>query len=108
MTKINKDTWYTKIGIGVMIALTVGMLYFFVDLRDFIKYKQPERDSRQDQAISNNNTKIQISDSMTCYKISNVNKRQDDTKSDINQIKADIEFIKNFIIGNKNKLTSNK
>lgn len=101
----NKESFIIKVFQGVAVALILGVIYLNVEIRDVIKYKQPIIDTQQNNSIQSCSKAIQQSDSMTSYKMSNINGRVDGFKDDVAEMKQDIKFIKDFIVGKNNNLT---
>lgn len=91
------------IGIGAILILLMSV-------RDTQKYIQPQVDKEQNEAISANNRYTKMVDSTIAEKNANlykyVDNTKDDLKDDIQNIKDNVEFIKDFIVGKK-KLTEN-
>lgn len=82
---------------GVLTALSLTMLWLMIDVRDFVKYKQPQRDEKQDIRIDELNKyfnqRCQLVDSLNSNKFQNVNKRIDSYKDDIRRIEEKIDKI---------------
>jgi hypothetical protein len=97
-----QESFLIKLFQGIAVALILGVIYLNLDIRDFMKYKQPLIDTQQNTYIKDVQRQIAISDSMTSYKVSNCNLRINDFKDDVAEMKKDITFIKNFIIGKNN------
>jgi len=100
-----KESFIIKVMQGIAVALLLGVIYLNFDMRDFMKYKQPAIDSQQNNYIKDVQKQIFISDSMTSYKVSNANARINDFKDDVAEIKRDITFIKDFIVGKNTNVT---
>ncbi len=82
---------------GVLTALSLTMLWLMIDVRDFVKFKQPQRDEKQDIRIDELNKyfnqRCQLVDSLNSNKFQNMNKRIDNYKDDIKRIEEKIDKI---------------
>lgn len=97
MKKIFTNPIFDSIFKAVVGAIALAILYFQIDMRDFVKFRQPERDNYQDVSIQNAVTRVNICDSMSTERNKVVNKRIDDFKDEIrgslNEIKTDLKKI---------------
>ena len=110
MTPTRKKSIADNIRTGVMVAGIMGVIYLVIDMRDFVKYKQPEVDRGQNEAIQRVHDRATAFDSMSCEKNKAVNMRIDAT-TDINrQILDEIKDIKmqNVIILKHNRDAQNE
>ena len=110
MTPTRKKSIADNIRTGVMVAGIMGVIYLVIDMRDFVKYKQPEVDRVQNEAIQRVHDRATALDSMSCEKNKAVNMRIDGT-TDINrQILEEIKDIKmqNVIILKHNQNAQNE
>jgi len=80
---------------AVITAISLTILWLMVDVRDFIKFRQPQRDEQQDIRIKelNNyfNQRCQMMDSLNSNKFQNVNKRIDNYFDYIHRIEEKID-----------------
>lgn len=111
MKKLFNNPYFDH-AIKALITIAVGLsLYFIIDVRDFVKYKQPYKDKEQDDKIINTsqmlNDKINYVDSINSLKNRNVNQRIDNLKD---EIRTDIYEIKrklDYLIGYKSFTSKN-
>ena len=76
---------FNNIMTGVAVVLITGVLYLLLDMRDFMKYKQPEKDRMQDTTIVNMKKTNDRDRSYYNENFRSLNKRCD--KNDDNYIK---------------------
>lgn len=92
-----KETFWVKLLQAVAVTLLLGIMYLNVDMRDFMKYVQPAIDKQQNEWIKQTEKSIATTDSITSYKVKNLNMRDDATSSDVNEIKQDLKEIKQIL-----------
>lgn len=77
-------TYYEKILQSLITVGVAASVYFVVDIRDFIKYKQPYRDEMQDSNIKHIYmdicNRVNFNDSINREKIKNIHMRIDNFK----------------------------
>jgi hypothetical protein len=81
MAAKNESIW-TKIGTGVAVAMCVAIIWLVVDMRDFVKYRQPEKDAKQDAGIMQVKRTVEVNDSLQCDK-NKVTQQRVDNMQDI-------------------------
>jgi len=62
MKKFINSVYFKHLIETAIIAGLSTLIYFVVDLRDFVEFKQPQRDKLQDISINNLNKKINFID----------------------------------------------
>jgi len=106
MKKILSNPYFDKV-VTSLIALGVGLaIYFIIDVRDFVKFKQPYRDEVQDKRLMEVQnsliTHMQFLDSLNCDKIRYIHMRIDNFKDMLYYLKT------NKFNENGNESTQNK
>jgi uncharacterized membrane protein YhiD involved in acid resistance len=95
MAAKNESIW-TKIGTGVAVAMCVAIIWLVVDMRDFVKYKQPATDQRQDVDIKTISKNVYQIDSMQCEK----NKSTQSRINSMQDIARRLEFKMDILLEN--------
>ena len=97
MKRIINSPYFDHAVKAVITILVGASLYFIIDVRDFIKFKQPLKDSQQDFEIKNSfnilNAKINMIDSILNYKNRNVHMRIDGLKDVINEANRKLDYL---------------
>ncbi len=103
MKKLLNSSIFDHLIKGLLLAGVLASVYFVVDLRDFVKFTQPQRDELQDKQLQILNQKLEMIDSLQCEKNRAVNMRIDNMKEDLNEIKQDIKrlLFKDYTTYNK-------
>jgi replicative superfamily II helicase len=82
---------------AILTAISLATLWFIIDMRDFIKYKQPQRDEQQDNRIEQTrnyiDTRCMLLDSTYNNRIYYIHKRIDAQKEDLFRIENKIDKI---------------
>lgn len=100
------DNPYLDHAIKIMITLATGsILYLMIDIRDFVKYRQPIRDDRQDLKLENVQNsllhRIEFMDSIYSLKYRNINIRIDNLRDVIYGIDRKIDILIGYNKANK-------
>jgi len=95
MRKIFENRILQGVLTGVLTALSLTMLWLMIDVRDFVKYKQPQRDEKQDirtdELKKYYNQICQLIARLNSNKLEKMNKRIDNYKDDIRRIEEKID-----------------
>lgn len=102
---------YIDHALKLLISLILGwFIYIMVDIRDFMKYKQPIIDEKQSENIKAMDNRCNIMYETIEYKNANVNQRIDKHADKFNQVdrKLDLILYKLDIFNKNDLLTKNK
>jgi hypothetical protein len=91
MKKYVEHGWKVVLG-----ALLIGLIYLQIDIRDFIKYEQPERDSKQDAFIMNVKEYCQNEVEAQRERNTNMNSRIDKSTDESKKFREDLTEIKTY------------
>ena len=101
---------YIDHGLKLLISLILGwFIYIMVDIRDFMKYKQPIVDEKQNENINAMKDNCDAMYETIEYKNANVNQRIDQHSDKFNNVDRKLDLILYKLdIFNKNDLLTKK
>ena len=86
-------TWITGVAASVSGALLIAAIWLLVDMRDFVKYKQPNKDAEQDRGIVTLQHNFTLSDSMNCAKNKATQSRVDNMQDVVRTINMKLDVL---------------
>lgn len=107
MTPRNNSTTktiLTSISASVLAGLLIATIWLIVDMRDFVKFKQPEKDSKQDAAIQSTANRINSLDSMQCEKNKATQSRVDNMQDIARRLEFKLDILLDQNIDAKKKI----
>jgi uncharacterized membrane protein YhiD involved in acid resistance len=101
--KKSESIW-AKIGTGVAVAMSVAVIWLMIDIRDFVKFRQPEKDARQDAGIMQVKRFVEVNDSMQCEKNKATQSRVDNMQDIARRLEFKIDVMLESDIESKRKI----
>ena len=93
MKKLITNEWFNIVAKAIITILCGWLIYLMVDVRDFIKYKQPATDLQQNTSITFVSDRLNECNAQQNEKNTNVNQRIDQQSDKVNNIERKIDFI---------------
>jgi hypothetical protein len=108
MKKILQNVYFDYCLKAALFGLLVWFISLQVEVRDFVKYKQPGVDEKQSTAIIMQTDRISECEASSDEQNSNTNKRVDDIRDDQNLIKYKVDMIYNILLKQDQSTTYNQ